>query len=519
LLALCGLFITYGTLLPFDFSATWEQVETRRHQFLAQPLAGASRTDVVSNVLLFLPWGGLVAVWLTRRRAGLGTALVAGTASGFTLSGLVEALQLLSPSRTSSWIDLATNTAGSALGVVLGWSAAHVISPGVEAELKSRAARRPLAALTAVTALGVLLASLAPFDVSLDVGDLKASVKAARLLPFGPPVGRPAPAAEPWAWAGEVLVWTMFGGLCALALKDARFLRLRGVGLTVVTVAGLSTVIELAQLAIPSRRFDATSIALAAVGAAVGAFVVLRGARRTPRDWVIPALILWALAVPLEAWTPPRFGARGVRDLSGEMLVPFLAYYRRTDIHALADVVVQTMRYVPLGALLALRHGRESGWRAGAIGLGVGLVLEVGQFFIADRTPEITDALSGAVGSWLGCVLAKYAAAALGPALEARGEARYSYSVAGRAPAPPADGRSGPARGDWRDDARRFVGDIGRVARARMPKGGRRALGLILAGLAWLDAQSDGVRIAAVCAGVFVLMMGCLALLRALGQL
>src|SRR4051812_22400808 len=101
-LVLFGLFIAYGTLIPFDFSATREQVETKRHGFFAQTLAGASRTDVVSNVLLFMPWGGLVAVWLTRRCAGLGTALVAGTASGCALSGLVEALQLFSPSRITS---------------------------------------------------------------------------------------------------------------------------------------------------------------------------------------------------------------------------------------------------------------------------------------------------------------------------------------------------------------------------------------------------------------------------------
>jgi hypothetical protein len=41
----------------------------------------------------------------------------------------------------------------------------------------------------------------------------------------------------------------------------------------------------------------------------------------------------------------------------------------------------------------------------------------------------------------------------------------------------------------------------------------------MLAELAWLDAQSYGVRLAAVCAGALVFMVGLLTLLRVLGLL
>ena len=78
------------------------------------------------------------------------------------------------------------------------------------------------------------------------------------------------------------------------------------------------------------------------------------------------------------------------------MFVPFLAYYRRTDLYALADIVVQTMRYFPLGALLAFRLGGKSAWPVAAIGLGIGLVLEWGSSSRRIGSPEITDALSGA---------------------------------------------------------------------------------------------------------------------------
>jgi VanZ family protein len=519
LLVLFGLFIAYGTLIPFDFSATREQVEAKRQRFVARTLASASRTDVISNVLLFLPWGGLMAVWLARRGAGLGTALVAGTVSGAALSGLVEALQLYAPSRTPSWIDLATNTAGSALGVVVGWLAARVLWPRIEADLTSQARRRPLAVLTAVAALGVLIASLAPFDVSIDVGDLKASIREARLVPFRATAESPWPPGKAWAWASEGLMWTIFGGLCALAWRESRCTGLRVVVLTVTALVGLSAVIELAQLTIGSRTTDATSVVLAAAGGVVGAFAVLRSPRRTPRDWVIPALGLWALAIVLEAWTPPTFVARSRRDLSWDLLVPFLAYYRRTDIYALADIVVQTLRYVPLGALLAMRFRWASGWRAGAIGLGVGLVMETGQFFMEDRIPEITDALSAAAGSWLGVALAKHAAELLGPAVESRGEARYSYASGGRTARRPARLRPAPARNETLDDARRLTGDVWRAVRARLPENWQRNLKRAKAGFDWLDAQSSGVQLAAVCVGVIGFMTVLLMILRALGRL
>ena len=152
---------------------------------------------------------------------------------------------------------------------------------------------------------------------------------------------------------------------------------------------------------------------------------MLRSPRKTPRYWVSPCVGLWALAIVLEAWTPPLFVARSRRDLAWEMFIPFLAYYRRTDIYApgrhhRADDAVPSPRGAPGRAIPG-----ASAWPVVAIGLGVGLMMEAGQFFMENRIPEITDALSGAVGSWLGFALANYAASLIGPAIESRGEARY----------------------------------------------------------------------------------------------
>ena len=235
----------------------------------------------------------------------------------------------------------------------------------------------------------------------------------------------------------------MLGGLCALALRESRVTRLQGVVITVAAVVGMSTVIELAQL----RPETAVGYDIGRPGRGRGGRRCLRHASEyaeTPRDWVIPALGLWRLAIVLEAWTPPvRRPRRWGRVLGVDR--PVLGVLPQADIYTLADIVVQTLRYLPLGAVLAVRFRWKSGWRVAAIGLGVGLVVEAGQFFLKDRTPMITDALSAAVGAWLGFAMAKHAASMLGPADETRSEASYSYAQVGRATTRPALFRPGPA--------------------------------------------------------------------------
>ena len=124
----------------------------------------------------------------------------------------------------------------------------------------------------------------------------------------------------------------------------------------------------------------------------------------------------------LEAWTPLNLVWPDRKAVNLEQLAPFLAYYRRTDIHALADLISQVVFFVPLGALLAARFPRMSPWQAALSGFCIGLMLELGQLFLVDRTSEITDALSAGFGAGLGLGLWRW-----GQTLydSSRGVARY----------------------------------------------------------------------------------------------
>ena len=97
LLVLWGLFILYGTTIPFDLSASSARVAAKLQKVLEQPWQTASRMDIVSNVLLFLPWGFLCSVWLADRGTDYAVSLIVALLTGMALSGFVEFLQLFTP--------------------------------------------------------------------------------------------------------------------------------------------------------------------------------------------------------------------------------------------------------------------------------------------------------------------------------------------------------------------------------------------------------------------------------------
>ena len=111
--------IAYASLYPltgWDHPAGWG---FWRELALPWPRY-ATRFDMASNVLGYVPLGGLVALALVRdRRWGAGSAAIGAVLAGSALSLSLELLQHLLPGRVPSALDWVCNTAGSALGVLL----------------------------------------------------------------------------------------------------------------------------------------------------------------------------------------------------------------------------------------------------------------------------------------------------------------------------------------------------------------------------------------------------------------
>ena len=74
--------------------------------------------DVVLNVAAFAGLGFFLCLYRAAR-TGAGWAVLYAIASGAAVSLFIESLQMVLPTRTSSIVDLAANTAGAALGALL----------------------------------------------------------------------------------------------------------------------------------------------------------------------------------------------------------------------------------------------------------------------------------------------------------------------------------------------------------------------------------------------------------------
>ena len=110
--------IVYGSLYPFNFKADAIQggVLEALHQL---SWVRAGRGDRISNVLLYLPLGFCLFLWLETRwhRA---PSMVFATALGTLLSLSIEIAQVYISARVSSLTDVTLNAAGTLLGVTAG---------------------------------------------------------------------------------------------------------------------------------------------------------------------------------------------------------------------------------------------------------------------------------------------------------------------------------------------------------------------------------------------------------------
>ena len=219
LLVLWGMFIVYGTLIPFAFTDDAGQVVAKLR------LVG----DAPNRPLAL------------RRREQRPALLAMGgplrLASGATGGGVLDRcprrdlqrdgverpggdLPALRPQPHPSLVNLATNTAGAALGALAGWAFERRVWPTWSPRLTRLVNERPIAACTLAAAAGLVLAGLSPFDVSIDLGDLRAAVKRRGRSPSGRPWGGlrrwPSPGRGPGRALGGV-----HGGILALAMKEA----------------------------------------------------------------------------------------------------------------------------------------------------------------------------------------------------------------------------------------------------------------------------------------------------------
>jgi VanZ family protein len=421
------LFIVYGTTLPFEFSASSDVIQARVRRIWEHPLRGGSWHDVYSNILFFLPWGFLLAIWLAKRGTSYLVAAALALVSGTVFSGLVECAQLFAVTRFPSFVDVVTNTFGSTVGGLIGWPLARWVWPVAAVAARRTLVARPLSGCAAATAAGFLLVGVIPQYVNVSDAATQATKKTMRPIPFMPPVTGVSSPSKPWLWGAELCAWTLAGGVFAMAIRQSGARGVRAILATCGCAGALSATIEILQILVRGRDVDATSVVLALAGSAAGGAIVLRSAPARARDLVPGAIAVWAAAVALGLWSPPRFTWPEPPYMRPERLIPFWSYFYSRSLEDLADVIGQVVFFTPLGALLAARWWRISFPAAVAIGLAAGVAFEFGQAFLPGRSVDISDAISAATGTGLGLALWRW-----GESLQKSSQGVIRYRVGSR---------------------------------------------------------------------------------------
>ncbi len=377
-----ALLIVYGSLYPFS---DWLPAEDMLAFVTAPWPRYITRSDVITNVLVYLPLGLLLAHALRYRLRPAWSVLVA-TLLCLSLSFAMESLQALLPERVSSRLDLLMNGLGGLGGALLAGLLEN--PPGPLRRLLALRRERLLPGLSTdlgLVALGLwALSQLTPLLLSLDTAPLRKG-----LLPLWTP-GFPSP----FNWLHLVAYFCAIAGLglfMSILTRSGRNVTLPFGGFVVAVLA-----VKIGMMG----RYLALETGL---GAALG-LALAAALRRAPRPIRAVAGGLALLAGFSLAELEPAVG------VFFSPLQPFNWIPFRGQMHNLAgysEILSLFWPFLALGCLAAIvtkaKRRRLAAFLGSLLVLAVMFRLEWQQQFIPGRHADITDvllALAGWVLPW-----------------------------------------------------------------------------------------------------------------------
>jgi VanZ family protein len=355
--------IVYGSLYPFDFEPDAVQGGVLE-AFRQLSWQRAGRGDRISNVLLYLPLGFCLFLWLElrwHRAVSMIVAMVLGT----LLSLSIEIAQGYVSTRVPSLTDLSLNAFGTLLGATAGlaWGGLTRLM-----HLPGRA-ERPMRDPGAVLLLGLWLAwRFAPFVPQFDLVKLKAA-----LQPLF------SPQFDPVIVFSYLTFWLVVNQAVAAVVSRPR--RLEALLLVIATVL-------VGRLLVANQTFLPGE--LLALLLLLPMLLVMHRLRPRPRRSVLVLAVIVVLLIdglaPFD-FSPPM----GRLDLW-----PFLGWFQLglpTAIQLIdwSELFGKVFLY---GALLWVikEWGASIGFAVGALTVTV-LVIEILQAWLPEQSASITDPL------------------------------------------------------------------------------------------------------------------------------
>ena len=430
------LFIVYNTLIPFKpYLELWKIIRNLHRVELVPFIAKGKLnplTDLVGNVILFMPFGFFVALYFIHLKHS--TRVYRVVLLGFLLSLSIEILQIGFRYRTPSVTDLITNTTGTFFGVILAKMYFKHFEQRLRMILHHILENEPITLVILLILLVQLFASMLPFNVTITVSDLKKAVAYTNIQPFGfKPLGQLLGAhikhPERFYFSridffGNMLFYAIFGYLVTYAYFQYWRKKWFGKWLLGALLFIYFPALEVTQFFIKSRFSDVNDIISGYLGAWSGAILFLlfkkkewfnNGTKIVLNHFTWPVL-LYLIYVFYKGLSPFNFSLHpDVLALNFKIryLVPFYAYYKVTSLWNIYDLLESFFWLMPLGFIIAYRlNERGKMYLAGKVaffvGLAIALLIEISQLFLPTRTGDITDVIFMTLGSLLGVYLFRY---------------------------------------------------------------------------------------------------------------
>lgn len=395
--------VLLGTLANLHASSEVSAVHARLVRALSPSLTWRDAVDGLRNIVLFAGLGG---VWVVTSLTGRARREVRNaTLVSLLLSATVEALQLLSPVRMSSIVDVASNTLGGFAGAV-----ATVVSLAIIQ--RERRAKSYLG-------IPMLLVAL-PYALAAECEALAPLFHSAPLpMMQGGPLSRltiALDAAVPLGWreipVADVVLFGAAGFLLVALLRERGRSLQQAVPAVAIgagaSVLGSHMVHGAFSLAIRWEAIATDTVAVALGAAAAGRWLAPltrehRGASRARL-----AIAAYAALLVLWGWRPLLIETRWnviAAQVNPIALTPLESLAARVDVFSALHVMQQFLLYVPLGALLAVwplrRGGRLAHLRPG---VWLAAIIELGHIVIAGRTFDVTNCLLALAGLSVGWI-------------------------------------------------------------------------------------------------------------------